>query len=80
MLDLKLHRFFHKHADQFVTEYAASSPSEGLAESFMDFIFVPKPSSAMLSDQKIRFFYNYPEMVELRERLLINLCTYVDDQ
>jgi len=34
----------------------------------------------MLSDQKIRFFYNYPEMVELRERLLINLCTYVDDQ
>ena len=41
---------------QFVTECAATRPSEDLAESVMDFILVPKPSGAMLSDQKILLF------------------------
>ena len=77
VLDQKLHHFYQKYNDRFVSEYAASSPSEDLAESFMYFIFVPKPSGATISEQKILFFYDYPEIVTLRERILAGLCTYV---
>jgi hypothetical protein len=80
LLDQKLHRFYQKYTDQFVSEYAVTSPSEDLAESFMYFIFVPRPSGAAISEQKILFYYDYPELVSLRERILEKLCTYVKNQ
>ena len=43
----------------------------------MYFIFTPKPSGASIAEQKLLFFYAYPEMATLRERILANLCTYV---
>jgi hypothetical protein len=76
--DQQLHRFYRKYADQFVSEYAATSPSEDLAESFMYYIFTLKPSSDTLSAQKIRFFYQFPEMVTLHDGLIEKLCTYVE--
>ncbi len=78
LLDQKLSRFYQKYASQFVSEYAATSPSEDIAETFMYFIFVPRPSGTTIADQKILFFYDYPELVALRERILANLCTYVN--
>ena len=78
LLDQKLSRFYQKYASQFVSEYAATSPSEDIAETFMYFIFVPRPSDTTIADQKILFFYDYPGMVALRERILENLCTYVN--
>ncbi len=78
LLDRQLSHFYQKYAGQFVSEYAATSPSEDIAETFMYFIFTPKPSGAAISDLKTLFFYEYPELVALRERILENLCTYVD--
>ena len=80
LLDQKLSRFYQEYASQFVSEYAATSPSEDIAESFMYFIFVPRPSGAALSDQKILFFYDYSELVTLRTQILSNLCTYAVNQ
>jgi hypothetical protein len=77
-LDQELDRFYQEYADQFVSSYAATSPDEDIAESFMYFIFKPKPSGASIAEEKYLFFYDYSEMVSLRESLLENLCTYAD--
>ena len=75
-LDQELDRFYQEYADLFVSSYAATSPDEDIAESFMYFIFKPKPSGASIAEEKYLFFYDYPEMVSLRDRILENLCTY----
>ena len=76
--EARLSDFYQEYADQFVSEYAATSPEEDLAESFLYFIFSPQPSRNTVSAQKIRFFYEFPELVALRDRILPNLCAYVD--
>ena len=76
--DNRLSDFYQEYAGQFVSEYAATSPEEDLAESFMYFIFSPEPSRDTISAQKIRFFYDFPELVALRDHILPNLCSYVD--
>jgi hypothetical protein len=78
VLNQKLDHFYQEHADRFVSNYAATSPEEDIAESFMYFIFEPKPSSADIGRPKVLFFYNYPEMVVLREHILGGLCAYAD--
>ena len=78
LLDEKLSRFHLKYTSQFVSDYAVTSPSEDIAETFMDFIFVPRPSGTTVADQKTLFFYDYPEMVALRQHILQSLCNYVD--
>ena len=78
VFDEKIDRFYQKYADQFVSDYAATSPQEDIAESFMYFIFRPKPSGANIAEEKYLFFYDYPEMITLRQEILSSLCTYVD--
>jgi hypothetical protein len=78
VLDQKLDNFYQEYADQFVSGYAATSPEEDIAESFMYFIFTPKPSGVSVAEQKILFFYDYPELTDLRQRILAHLCIYGD--
>ena len=78
ILDENLDAFYQEYADQFVSSYAVTSPEEDIAELFMYFIFTARPDGYTISAQKILFFYAYPELVSLRERILSNLCTYVD--
>ena len=77
-LDQKLDDFYQEHTGQFLSSYAVTSPEEDIAETFMYFIFTPRPSGTTVAEQKILFFYGYPEMVNLRDRILTNLCTYVE--
>jgi hypothetical protein len=77
-LDQKLDHFYQEYADQFVSGYAATSPQEDIAETFMYFIFTPKPSGASVAEQKTLFFYDYPELTDLRQRILAHLCIYMD--
>ena len=54
----------------FVSVYAATNLEEDISESFTSFIFDSRPLSPVnLSEEKIAFFYNYPELVTLREEL-----------
>ncbi|HVN14377.1 MAG TPA: hypothetical protein VMT73_01455 [Anaerolineales bacterium] len=71
----KLEAFYKKYRSQFVTDYAATSPEEDIAESWSFFILSPKPTGNSIADQKVLFFYNYPELVQLRATILNNLCT-----
>jgi hypothetical protein len=69
--------FYKKYEKQFVTEYAASNPSEDLAESFIAFVLQEKPTKSTVSfthsDHKILFFYDFPELVEMRDFIRSNL-------
>lgn len=70
----KLDAFYAKYADQFVTSYAVTNPEEDIAEAWAFFVFSPKPAGDTIAEEKILFFYNYPELVELRAKILANMC------
>ena len=65
--------FHQKYKTQFVTGYAASNPDEDFAESFTAFILKGKPTKSTIAEQKIIFFYDFPELVEMRDFIRSNL-------
>ncbi len=70
-----LYNFYLAHQDQFVDDYATTHPTEDIAEAFTYFVFSPKPMGNSIKEQKIAFFYEYPELVELRANILGSFCT-----
>jgi len=72
--------FYEQYSDQFVTDYAATDPDEDIAETWLYFIISPQPTGDTIAEQKILFFYDFPEMVSLREQIHQNLCSYLMDQ
>ena len=72
--DAMLEDFYKIYEDQFLTKYAATSPSEDIAESWAFFVLSPKPELNSIANEKILFFYEYPELVQLRTRILEQLC------
>ncbi len=73
-----LDEFYSKYEDQFVTDYAPTSPEEDIAESFTYFILHPKPNGESIAEQKILFFYEYPQLVQLRRQMALNLCEQLE--
>ena len=61
--------FYEKYRDRFVSEYAATNPGEDIAESFTMFVIKDRPSGNSVADQKVKFFYNYQELVSMRSRI-----------
>ena len=72
-----LFNFYLIHQDQFVDDYSTTHPTEDIAESFAYFVFSPKPTGSSIKDQKVSFFYEYPELVELRQSILKGTCSIV---
>lgn len=70
-----LDEFYSRYEDRFVTSYAATNPEEDIAESFTFFVFSSQPVGDTIAEEKILFFYNYPELVEFRAMILNNMCT-----
>jgi hypothetical protein len=62
--------FYAKYQDQFVTDYAATNPEEDIAESWAHFVLNPRPDGDTIAEQKVLFFYEYPELVALREDIV----------
>ena len=61
---------YQNHPGQFVTEYAATSPSEDIAESFAEYVLAsPLPKGDSIANRKILFFSNYPVLVRLRNSI-----------
>lgn len=71
----KLDEFYSKYEDQFVSDYAPTSPAEDMAEAWSFFILGPQPAGDTIAEQKILFFYHYPELIQLRSTILNNICT-----
>jgi hypothetical protein len=70
-----LYNFYISHRDRFVDDYATTHPTEDIAESFAYFVFSPRQSGNSIRDQKVAFFYDYPELVTLREKILAFACS-----
>jgi hypothetical protein len=70
-----LEDLYERYSDQFVSEYAVTNPMEDIAESFLHFVFTPKPNGPTVASQKTLFFYNYSELVNIRTNMLQTLCT-----
>jgi len=71
-----LYDFYLTHRDQFVSDYSVTHPTEDIAESFAHFVFNPRPVGNSVRDQKLLFFYEYPELVRLRGDILNGTCTF----
>lgn len=69
--------FFSKYPDDFAREYAATNIKEDMAVSFEYFILNPEATGSGISAQKMRFFYDFPELVAMRQQMIQNLCSYV---
>ncbi len=62
--------FYAENKSQFINEYAATNPVEDLAESFLHFVYAPKPTGDLtVAQQKMNFFYDFPSLVKLRKDL-----------
>ncbi|HNO32524.1 MAG TPA: hypothetical protein PKI78_12115, partial [Anaerolineales bacterium] len=72
-----LYRFYKTHPGRFIDDYAVTHPAEDIAESFTYFVFAPRPNGVTLKEQKINFFYGYPELVQLRGQILNGACESV---
>jgi hypothetical protein len=70
----RLEDFYNEYQDRFVSDYAVTSPEEDIAETWSYFVLGPKPDGRDIADQKVLSFYNYPELVRLRDNILGNLC------
>lgn len=68
-----IYDFYLQYEDQFVTDYAATNPGEDIAESWTHFVINERPSGNSIADQKVRFFYDYPELVSLRDQIRARL-------
>ena len=73
-----LDSFYEKYDDQFVTDYAPTSPAEDVAESWSYFILKAKPANRTIANQKVLFFYEFPELIELRKQIAQNLCDQLE--
>ena len=70
----ELDDFYYKYEDRFVNDYAATSPEEDIAEAFAFFVLSPHPAGDTISEEKILFFYDYPELVQLRDEITSGIC------
>ncbi len=75
-----LGRFYRTHETQFVTPYASTSPEEDMAETWAAFVLNPKPADDSIAHRKVLFFYGFPGLVDLRNRIISNICTYASTQ
>jgi hypothetical protein len=62
-------QFYLDNEDDFVSDYAATNLGEDFAESFMTFVIEDSFDGPGVAAQKLRFFTEYPELVELREHI-----------
>lgn len=68
LADPETYGFYLRHSDDFLTSYAATSPSEDIAESFAYFVLYDQAEGEGLQARKQNFFYAYPELVTFRDQ------------
>ncbi len=69
-----LDEFYATYQDRFVTDYAATNPEEDIAEAFTFFVLSEPPGGQTIAEEKILFFYEYPELAQMRARILAGIC------
>ncbi len=62
-------RFWSRHADRFISDYAATNPGEDIAETFAWFVLNDRPAGDTVAEQKVLNMWDQPELVSLREQI-----------
>ncbi|MFD2044172.1 hypothetical protein ACFSTA_09780 [Ornithinibacillus salinisoli] len=68
--------FFFAYEDRFFNSYQGTNPEEDIAESFTYFVKMDREEleeNTQMKYEKINFFYQYDELVELRTQILENI-------
>lgn len=52
-----------------MSDYAATNAIEDAAETFMTFVLEDEPTGDSMVARKLEFFWGYPELVAIRERI-----------
>ncbi len=65
--------FYEKYQDRFVSVYSSTNIDEDIAESWTAFVLNDRPAGKTISEEKILFFYDYPELMKIREHIRNNL-------
>lgn len=63
-------RIYRRNPGAFVSDYAATSPVEDLAETFAVFVLESPPTGTTMADRKVQMLAAYPDMVALRAEIL----------
>lgn len=71
-----LEAYYQAHPTDFVSQYATTAVHEDVAESWMNFVLAPRPSGNTLAEQKTAFFYEFPELVQIRSETINLTCRY----
>jgi len=74
----RMEDFYFKYETSFVNDHAATNPEEDIAESWSFFILEPKPAGDTTAGEKVLFFYQHTELVELRAQILARLCSLIE--
>ncbi|MFB9275876.1 hypothetical protein [Cohnella cellulosilytica] len=64
--------------DDYVTDYAMSNLYEDFAESWSYFVMTVRPEGKTEADRKVRFFYDYDELVMLKASILGRAASWID--
>jgi hypothetical protein len=75
-----LDNFYWRYEDEFVTDYAVTNTEEDFAETFAAFVINPEPQGNTIAEKKILFFYDFPELVEMRIRIALGLCSMAESR
>jgi hypothetical protein len=65
--------FYENKKDSFVTKYASRNIYEDFSESFLTFIITERPDLEFPKDEKVIFFYQFEELVGLRDKIRENM-------
>ncbi len=67
-------KLYFENPEMFINEYSCQDVNEDIAESFAMFVLTDKASGNTIAEQKINFFYEYPKMVEIRNKIRNAFC------
>lgn len=69
MRQYDVEKLYSEHEAWFVSDYAATNVEEDIAESFRVFVLENKATGNSVKDQKVNFFYQFPELVKMRTEI-----------
>ncbi len=73
----KLYGLYEENYTDFLTDYAAESPEEDIVESWTAFVLGNKVQDPeTVAEQKMNFFYQFPELVYYRKIIRKNIRKY----
>ncbi|MBB6453771.1 hypothetical protein HNQ94_002222 [Salirhabdus euzebyi] len=78
--EFDVYQFYLEHEDHFLHDYAATSIYEDIAESWTYFVFSDRiDHPTYVWEEKVNFFYQYPELVEIRAEILKSVVDLVNN-